>query len=247
MKIFKDINKKIEILTINDWLNYCPPMNPKKQWVDYRSAKEMANFWTQSKNQETFLSYIQTIKNDLKFQCAIPEFITKFDNYDNPRKNDLCIFAEDKSGNVLISIEGKSDEPFGDKYVNQALISSIITKKSNSKSKKFDRLCELYQRYNQNTDFFKIRYQLSYWFAGTIDEAFRNNVNSVFLIVQEFHSFKTNQDKIKTNKDDFDFFVKFITNSEYKKINYKNIIGPINNEFTKNIDLYIGKYLIELK
>jgi len=100
----------------------------------------------------------------------------------------------------------------------------------------------LYQRFNCNADFLKLRYQLTYWLAGAIDEAIRNKINTVFLIVQEFHSDKTNEEKIAVNKSDLDFFVNFISDAAYKNLNNNQIIGPIKNQFTKQINLYIGKY-----
>lgn len=105
----------------------------------------------------------------------------------------------------------------------------------------------MYQRFNCNADFLKFRYQLTCWFAGAIDDATRNNINTVFMIVQEFHSDITNEKKIAVNKRDLDFFVNFISDSAYKNVNNNQIIGPIKNQFTKQINLYIGKYQKKLK
>jgi hypothetical protein len=242
MKIFKDRKKKIEITSVEEWLKHCPPINPSIQWVDKRSAKEMAIFWTDIKNQNDFLMFLQNVSKDLNFNYALPEVATKFDEYKSPRKNDLCVFATGSSVEILISIEGKSDEHFGENYVDKEWILSINEKNKRRESKKLDRLIGLYQRFNCNADFLKLRYQLTYWLAGAIDEAIRNKINTVFLIVQEFHSDKTNEEKIAVNKSDLDFFVNFISDAAYKNLNNNQIIGPIKNQFTKQINLYIGKY-----
>lgn len=247
MKIFKDKDKEIEISSVEEWLKHCPPVNPAKQWVDKHSAKEMAKFWTDIENQNEFLLFLQNASKDLTFNYAFPEIATKFDNYRSPRKNDLCVFAADSSGNILISIEGKADEPFGENYVYKEWESSIGEKKTSSKSKKLDRIIELYQRLNCSASFLNLRYQLTYWLAGAIDEATRNKINTVFLIVQEFHSDITNKKMIADNKRDLDFFVNFISKSAYKSVNNNQIIGPIKNQFTKQINLYIGKYQIKLE
>lgn len=247
MKIFKDRKKIIEISSVEEWFKHCPPASPKIQWVDKRSAKEMAIFWTDTKKQNEFLLFLQEVNKDLSFNYALPEITTKFDDYKSPRKNDLCVFAADRSKSVLISIEGKSDEHFGGKFVDQEWIASIHEKNNNSKSKKIDRLIGLYQRFNSNADFLKLRYQLTYWLAGAIDEAKRNKIDTVFLIVQEFHGKVTNEKKIASNKRDLDFFVRFISNSEIKELNTNEIIGPIKNHFTKQINLYVGKYQIKLE
>lgn len=247
MKLFKDRKKKIEITSVKKWREQCPPINPSIQWVDKRSAKEMAKFWTDTKNQNDFLLFLQNVSKDLRFNYALPELATKFDEYKSPRKNDLCIFATDSGGEILISIEGKSDEYFGGNYVDKECISSINDKNKNSESKKLDRLIGLFQRFNCNADFLKVRYQLTYWLAGTIDEAIRNKINTVFMIVQEFHRDITNKKYIDDNKHDLDFFANFISNSVYKNLNNNQIIGPIKNQFTKQINLYIGKYQKDLK
>lgn len=93
----------------------------------------------------------------------------------------------------------------------------------------------------------KLRYQLSYWLAGAIDEAIKNNVKTVFLIVQEFHSDLTNEKKILKNQTDLDFFINFISNSTFDEVKHNEIIGPINNHLTEGIDMYIGKFQTVLK
>ena len=171
MKIFKDRKKNIEILSVEEWLKHCPPVNPSIQWVNKRSAKEMAIFWTDIQSQNDFLLFLQNVNKDLIFNYALPEIATKFDDYNSPRKNDLCVFATAGKEETLISIEGKSDEHFGENYVEKEWIFSINEKNKRSKSKKIDRLIGLYQRFNCNADFLKIRYQLTYWLAGANDEA----------------------------------------------------------------------------
>src|SRR5690606_10182184 len=132
MKIYKNKTKKIEILTVQDWLENCPPKNPKKQWTDKRSAKEMAKFWTDKQKQNDFLMYLKKVSNELVFNYAIPEISSKFDEHKNPRETDLCIYAKNGNNRVLISIEGKSDEHFGENYVDKEWILSIKEKTKNA-------------------------------------------------------------------------------------------------------------------
>lgn len=242
MKIFKSQEKKIKISTVDNWFEHCPPKNPQKQWVSKRSAKEMAKFWTDSEKQNDFRVFLNKDEKDLVFTYAIPELSNKFDTYKSPRKTDLCIFANSKNKKVLISIEGKADESFGGSYVEKEWVLSIKEKIQKKNSKKLDRIIELYERFGKDSNFIKLRYQLVCWLAGSIDEAVRNEIDTVFLIVQEFHSDRTSAKKIEVNKVDFNNFVDFITNSSHKEIKNNELIGPINNGFTEKINLYIGKY-----
>lgn len=241
VKIYKDTKRNVVISSIEEWFKYCPPAKGEKQWADKRSAKEMAKFWISIQNQNDFLLFLQKTNKDLILNYAFPEMATEFDDYESPRKNDLCIYATDRNKKVLIAIEGKADEPFGN-YVAKEWIDSINKKIENNKSEKINRIIGLYQRFDNNALFLKLRYQLTYWIAGAIDEAKRNEMDTVFLIVQEFHSNKTEAKKIMVNKGDLDFFVNFISNSDFEKVNENEIIGPIKNQFTKQINLYIGKY-----
>jgi hypothetical protein len=243
MKIYKDITKNIEISSVEEWLEHCPPMNPIKQWVEKRSAKEMAKFWMIIENQNEFFKFLRTNDEGLTFDYAVPEIATKFDNYKSPRKNDLCLFGSSNNQSVLISIEGKADERFGEKLFAQEWISSINEKAQSSNSKKLSRIIELYQRYNQKSNILQLRYQLTYWLAGSIDEAIRNKIDKVYLIVQEFQSDKTTEGKIAENQNDLHNFIDFVSKSAYRNVEPNKIIGPIRNEFTKDINLFIGKFL----
>jgi hypothetical protein len=246
MKIYKDSKRNVEISSVEEWFKHCPPAKGEKQWADKRSAKEMANFWTNIHKQNDFLQFLHKVDKDLILTYALPETATEFDDYESPRKNDLCVYANDGNKEVLIAIEGKADEPFGN-YVSKEWIDSINKKIENDKSEKINRLIGLYKRFDNNALFLKLRYQLTYWLAGAIDEGKRNKMDTVFLIVQEFHSNKTEEKKIMDNKRDLDFFVKFISNSGYEKVNQNEIIGPIKNQYTNEINLYIGKYQTYIK
>lgn len=241
MRIYRDKNKEVEICSVEEWRVHCPPASPIIQWRPKRSAMEMAKFWTVADNQNGFLKFLRTTNPSLTFDYAIPEIATKFDNYRNSRKNDLCIFAKNESHNILISIEGKADEPFGKKLFADEWIESIITKTQKNNSKKLDRIIELFQRFNQEPEVLKLRYQLTYWFVGAIEEAMRNNISTVYLIVQEFHSNATKTSKITNNEQDLDRFIRFVSNSTYDHVDNNKIIGPINNQFTKQVNLFIGK------
>ncbi|MNR31825.1 hypothetical protein D3C85_1493610 [compost metagenome] len=55
-------------------------MNPERQWVEKRSAMEIAKFWTVVENQTDFLMFLRTTDDELSFNYAIPEITTRFDD-----------------------------------------------------------------------------------------------------------------------------------------------------------------------
>jgi hypothetical protein len=239
MKIYTNKTKETEILSIEEWLKECPPKNIDSHWEPKRSAMEMAKFWTNIEKQSDFLDFMSKNESNIAFDYAIPELANKFDDYRSPRKTDLCVFGNQEGEKIFISIEGKADEPFGT-YVKN------IKGSDKSKSKKFDRINALNKRFGSNDNFLNLRYQLTYWFASAIDEAIRNEINKVYLIVQVFESDETEEKKIEKNEKDLNNFINFISKSKIDKVERNEIIGQFNNEFTKNLDLYIGKYHIML-
>ena len=247
MNIFSDNSKKIELLTIEDWLKHCPPVDKDKQWVDKRSAKEMANFWINTNNQNDFLNFIKQVNSSIEYKFACPEYATKFDDFRSPRKNDLCIFAKMDNKDLLIAIEGKSYEHFENKYLKDEWKGSINDKLKNNDSNKLDRIINLYFRFLKNSGFLSLRYQLVYWIAGVVDEAKRMDIDTIFLIVQEFHSDLTKKEKIIINKNDLNLLIELISDNKFRQVRTNEIIGPIDNKYTDGIKLYIGNYIVNLK
>lgn len=134
MRIFSTADKNTELLTIEDWFKHCPPAKGEKQWKDKRSAKEMAVFWLNKKKQIDFLNYIAKATPLITLEFACPEYSTPFDQYRSPRKNDFCIFANDNNKKVLITIEGKADESFGNNYLHAEWVKSINEKLKRNES-----------------------------------------------------------------------------------------------------------------
>lgn len=235
-----DYKSKNAITTVKDWFDFCPPKEGIKQWVPYRSAQELAKYWTDYGKQEEFKQFLERhdfISND--YNCY-PEYETLFDAYGNGRKNDLVFIP--KSNDFLLTIEAKADEGFGNTIFINELQNSIKLKKKKNESNKLDRLIRLYSdyfRYNQTV--LCLPYQLTYWFAGSIAEAKRRKINTVIMIVQEFRSKNLSIKKLELNKTHLNLFATIITNGNAIEIDENQIFGPIENEFTKGIKLYIGK------
>lgn len=233
------------IYTINEWFTFCPPKEGKKQWVPYRSAQELALFWTNIDKQNEFIKFLKEHNFNFSDYNCYPEYETLFDDYGNGRKNDLIIVP--KTNDYLVTIEAKADEGFGNSIFINELEDSIKLKIKNNESNKLDRLIRLYSdyfRYNQSV--LKLPYQLTYWFAGSIAEAKKRNINVIIMIVQEFRSKYLNDKKIDLNKKHLDLFASIISNNRYIEINDNQIFGPIENEYTKGLQLYIGKKIENL-
>lgn len=204
------IEKKTIINDETDWLIVAPPKGGLEQWKDGRSAKEFARFVT--KFHDSFSKIIKEIvENNLHYT---PESLTgepeaKTDlpptRSSGPRNHDLLLFDD----RIVIGIEAKVDEPFGDKTILQE-------KKDASKDKaaRIEWLKETILPEGseiEDDDVKDLRYQLFTATAGTLLAAYDQDKSYCIFLVLSFHQKgeKITQ-KAKRNKESFDEFVKVV-------------------------------------
>lgn len=247
----KKLNVNDRIESICEWFYKCPPMGKEKQWKDGRSAKETAKHWVYTIPQ-LFKDVLKPFK--LKYKVCSPEYVTTFDtNGGNGRNHDLLILAENENKEkVVVSIESKADEPFGD-TVSETIKAAEERIKKNSNSKGLKRISELrIALFGKEDDSqLKLRYQLLTAVAGTIAEAKKQNAKSAIFLVQTFISDEIDNKKHLQNQNDLDAFITLFSNSKYTDIHNNQLIGPFriisNTKYlSDDIDLWIGKYNIEI-
>jgi hypothetical protein len=249
MKIYSSDSKEKEIYTLDDWFKFCPPEGKEKQWVDLRSAKEMAKFWTDENNVGYFKAFVKQSFNDFDFDYIVPECVSKFDSFGKPRQHDLLI--TEKNNKVILTIEGKADETFGNMFFGEKFKETITEKTKNNNSKALERMMNLYQNYfKSNAKILEIMYQLTHWFAGSLVDAIQFDTGNFIMVLQEFQSNLTKAENLNSNHIEFEKFIEFISEGKYSKINNKQILGPINNIYTKDNNfsknLFIAYYSINL-
>ncbi|MCG9791158.1 DUF6946 family protein [Flavobacterium algicola] len=159
--------------------------------------------------------------------------------------------AEDKDLNkIVISIESKVDESFGE-TVSKQIAAAEKKKLEKPTSKAVNRINELrivlFGELNDNQ--LDLRYQLLTAVAGTIAEAKKQGAKSAYFLVQTFIE-KVNNKHIK-NQDDLNKFLSVFTKGKDANIENNELLGPFkietNNEYlSSDIDLWIGKYEIEI-
>lgn len=254
MIICKDFDKNKIINSINEWKDICPPEGGEKQWKDGRSAKELAKEWIKNKGKylETLLDSYEEFKG-INFTMASPEYESKFDDYRGKgRQHDLLVLAEDKKGEVLISIEAKADEPFG-KIIKDHYLNSIVDRINGVSTKAPDRIENLLSNIfgkNIGIAVFNLRYQLLYAIAGTIAEAKRRNIKRAIFVVNTFCSQDNknfNHDKHLRNMNDLDQFIRYLSNNSIDNISNNAIIGPFNTMDNKYLSSKIDLYILKIE
>ena len=247
----KNLESCDKIETIHEWFYKCPPQGKLKHWKDGRSAKETAKHWLHT-IPPPFKDFLKT--HQFKYLLCSPEFVSKLDSYKgNGRNHDLLILAQTVTKeNVVISIESKVDESFGNTISDSIKIANAAFEK-NSKSKALDRIKELRESLfgEENDNQLELRYQLVTAVAGTIAEAKVQKVKSAIFMVQTFISGEIIKKMHDQNVDDLNKFLTVFSKKKYSQIENNELFGPIriaksNGFLSDAINLWIGKYEIEI-
>ena len=112
------------------------PKGAEKQWKDGRSAKELARAWCPTSAPALSVEMIDTLnshRDTAGFVAgeAIPELVTPLDaEKGEARNHDLAVVGVAAGVGVLVAVEVKAGEPFGDKTVAQCLPAGAMTPRS---------------------------------------------------------------------------------------------------------------------
>lgn len=236
------IDEKI-IYNFEEWKKYCMEMNEnitENQWQEDKSSYGLAKYWLTKGIEKIFEEYFtKKIGYKICFEAGIPEYEAKFDRYRNPRKHDFFIYTSDKK--TLISIEAKSKEKWEDTFDEEY----SNAKKIKSPSNKLKRCRYLKDHYFKGEIINDITYQIITWFAGSLADAEKYKSENIIMICQQFDF---DCDTTRMNWKQLLKFVKIMNNKTkwYKyKIKYDCwdnwffTTGPIINEYTKGMELYI--------
>jgi hypothetical protein len=247
------------------WKETFFPSYKHYQFIDYRSAKEMAKFWLNVNNQNAIQSLIGQHINNYRFDFLIPEHKSFFDGKYSPREQDGFIL--DSQQETILTIEAKADEPFGSepKYIFQGFVNNNIKFIENKgkigrgatfREKIFEywiqknvrhttldkRLKKIYNIYFKgNSNIFNLEYQLTYWFAGTIYDSFIfPSIKNIILILQQFNHKSHDQNKILNNYNEYLKLVKILSGNNTINIPMNSFVGPFNNIYSNGKNIYFG-------
>ncbi|EGB14938.1 hypothetical protein DND132_1732 [Pseudodesulfovibrio mercurii] len=97
-----------------DWREFLAA--PEKHWKNGHSAKELAYAWERAEGwppeiADLFAGHPEFA--DLEMALAIPEYTVDLPGGGRPTQNDLFVLAHGRAGLVVIMVEGKTAETFG--------------------------------------------------------------------------------------------------------------------------------------
>jgi len=241
------------IRTLADWELHAGPKS-KGQWVKERSAWELANAWCGDSNP-SMPACIQELLNSCAQTCGFqadvvwPEHQITFDSFGGPRNADLTVIGHTATAKVAITVEAKADESFGD-TVNGTFAAALERAIQSADSGGVRRIEELARALFRACDKDKgqvlaalLRYQLLTAVAGTIAFADQQHADLAVLIVHEFITAKTTDERHAKNASDYEMFLGRLGITTVPDA--PRLLGPVGipggTLFPGGRRLYIGK------
>lgn len=224
-----EISKTNVIKTVDQWLQFAPPMGKEKHWKDDRSAKSLAQFMTDTNQVKKLEKELKTLGYDTRgvISCT-PEANTVLPGTGNGRNHDLLMIGKD----FVIGIEAKVSESFG------KTISKELEGASDNKQYRIDTLAKELFGCEVNVDYKDLKYQLLTGVMGTLLEAIKNAKTKALFLILVFTDGITPKDEhaVKANDKDYEDFCKYLG------------LGIDGGTIKKlNVDITIKKICISLK
>ena len=226
--------QNIELTSLEEWARLAGPKSPD-QWVDDRSAKEVARAWLAGKGilpSEVSSALVGHPAFGPVFSWhAEPETKLPFDGFAGETRNtDLSVHAQDAHGEYLIAVEAKADEPFSD-TVGETLENALERYLKNKNSNGVNRIQGLAQalvgaRGPGDPIVSDLRYQLLTGCAGALCEASRHDYKRALFLVHEFVTSRTENENLRRNAADLDLFLHRLSHGATKSIKNGEILGP---------------------
>jgi hypothetical protein len=173
---------------------------------------EMARSWTSDHGPNALDELLDGIEGyeGLRITGGVVEAQTRFDAFGGPRNHDLLLDAETAAGPVVISIEGKADESFGQtisEYSASAEAKEAEGEKTNAPARLEGLLAALAgwsgSAVDEHPD---LRYQLFSGLAGALAAAADSSASRALFCVHEFEG-DVEPSKVRGNEQDFEGFL----------------------------------------
>ncbi len=243
------------ITTLEHWLQQAPP-KAAHQWVDGRSAKEVARAWLEAPGT-TYPSEVQAalvahprFGPVISWDCE-PEAKLPFDRLPGePRNSDLAIAATDPFGPYVLAVEAKADEPYGETVADAfvaALERGIENPRSNGVAWIQGLASFLFRPRGTSPKVGALRYQLLTACAGAVAEAMRRGTSRAVVLVHEFITPVTQDAKHERNAADLVRFLHRLGDESIEHLMDGKLYGPFLPPGASGVDLFVGKVKRDLR
>ncbi len=247
MKISRDGE---HIRSMEDWLRIAPPKGKDAQWVDGRSAKELARAWFPEPGDPVVPGELSEMLascddiGDVEFHEGWPECPVALDDFPGETRNaDLLLTGLCNFGPVIVSVEAKADEELGPTLAKQ-----LSSAKSDASRipERVENLCHgLFGRpYDADPKLDDLRYQLLTGSAGALIEALNHQAVAAVFCIHEFIGAATDDLKLRRNEGDIGAFIEHLSSGEHRELKPGQVLGPFRargSGLSRRMSLYMGR------
>ena len=245
---------------LDTWRRLAGPKH-ENQWQDGRSAKEAARAWIELAPESLPTEILEALLSheglgQIVEWSAEPEARVTFDSFGGEAANlDLMVHARDGGGSLVIAVEAKADEPFGATLAETSRAASK-RKAENPRSKGLDRLERLAETVlgvpgDELTRIDTLRYQLLTATAAAVAAAQRRSVSRAVLLIHEFVTEQTLDEKHERNAADLGAFVRHISGGAIEEVEAGTVCGPLELPGVRatgsDVWFYVGKGVRNLR
>lgn len=193
-----------EIHSFENWCVLAPPA-AVIHWKPGRSAYELARAWTDGRGAAWVADTLalQPRLAGFRPERAIVEAQTRFDEHrGGPRNHDLLVVGTAEGRRVVVSVEAKADESFGETVAEyQAAAQRKLDKRVPTRA--VDRLAGLVDALaghdTPTSGVLELRYQLFSATAGALAAALSEGADHAVVFVHEFATMATTASKRAAN------------------------------------------------
>jgi hypothetical protein len=237
-----------DIGSVDEWFKWAPPKGGASQWKDQRSAKELAQSWLRTGKPEPPAELTSLLGrffgSGIGFEEAFPECGVRLDEFGGESRNcDLVVVCQNGAQRIVISIEAKADEHFGEQYVGAYYDSKLGS--SSNVPKRIEQLSRALFGRAPDKQIRRLRYQLVHAAAAALIAAEQHHAGSAIFLVHSFLSDGLSRQKLNQNKYDCARFIRAFPGLAGAEIRADRILGPVfvpGGGFVKpSISLYFGK------
>ena len=237
--------------TLEAWHDLAGPRGGDLHWKDGRSAKESARSWLAAAPAlpaeiGATLSSHRDI-GTLRDWCAEPAAQVRIDEFRGPPSVDVLLVGSDGNGPVVVAVEAKADEPLGG-TVGETLEDARSRLDGNPRSKGVARikrlLAALFGTAMDDRDVLELRYRLLTVTAAAMAEAERQSAQRAVVVVHEFATDRTTDEKRTSNARDLDRFVARFAGRR-GRLEPGKLVGPYLRGVDARVSLYFGKAVVD--
>ena len=242
-----------QIKTLPDWERLASPKSAT-QWKPDHSALELARSWLAGQGPEKLTEVLEAADGlgGFTIESAEAEAQTAFDAYGGPRNHDLLVRGEAEQGKVVVGVEGKASETYGQKiggYAKAAAAKEADDQPTNAPA----RLREVteaitWTAFEPGDGRDDLRYQLFSGIAGTLAAARQAPQAGVAVFfVQQFLTDAVDEGARERNTKDLDQFMdEVFGEAEKRPAGDGWVAGPFHiragtERLSEAIPLYIAK------